>query len=156
MAIARRIKWYLDAHELDYHLVPHSRTSTSLGSAQAAHVPEDVVAKSVLLEDELGYLIAILPASHRIDLRAVERRLGRKLELATEAELGTLFFDCETGAVPPLGRAYGIPTLVDDSLLHARDVYFEAGDHKDLVHMDGASFLGLLRGSRHGSFSRHL
>jgi Ala-tRNA(Pro) deacylase len=113
------------------------------------------VAKSVLLEDERGYLVAVLPASHRIRIRELTEQLERSLELASEPELGELFQDCEPGAVPPVGAAYGLPTVVDDSLLNAPEVYFEAGDHEDLVHLSGVEFLSLLAGARHGRFSRH-
>lgn len=155
MAIAARLKWFLDSRGVHYDLVPHPPTSTSLGAAEAAHVPGDRVAKSVLLEDERGYLVAVLPASHRIRIRELTEQLERSLELASEPELGELFRDCEPGAVPPVGAAYGLPTVVDDSLLNAPEVYFEAGDHEDLVHLSGVEFLSLLAGARHGRFSRH-
>jgi Ala-tRNA(Pro) deacylase len=155
MAIAARLKWFLDSRGAHYDLVPHHHTSTSLETAEAAQVPVDRVAKCVLLEDERGYLMAVLPASHRIRIRELTEQMERSLELASEPELQQLFADCEPGAVPPVGAAYGLPTVVDDSLLSAPDVYFEAGDHEDLVHLSGAEFLSLLSGSRHGRFSRH-
>jgi Ala-tRNA(Pro) deacylase len=155
MAIAARLKWFLDSRGAHYDLVPHPHTSTSLETAEAARVPGGRVAKCVLLEDERGYLMAVLPASHRIRIRELTEQLERSLELASESELGQLFGDCELGAVPPVGAAYGLPTVVDDSLLSAPEVYFEAGDHEDLVHLSGVEFLSLLAGSRHGRFSRH-
>ena len=88
-------------------------------------------------------------------LRDLEEQLERHLELASEAELSQLFRDCEVGALPPVGAAFGIPTVVDDSLMNAPDVWFEAGDHEDLVHMRGIEFLSLFTGARHGRFSRH-
>jgi prolyl-tRNA editing enzyme YbaK/EbsC (Cys-tRNA(Pro) deacylase) len=60
------------------------------------------------------------------------------LRLATEAKLKYLLKDCEPGAVPPLGAAYGLETVWDDSLLEQSDTYFEAGDHETLVHMKRA------------------
>ncbi len=155
MAISARLKWYLDSHGVKYRIVPHPHSATSLEAAQAARVPGERVAKSVLLEDERGYLMAVLPASRRISLHDLEEQLERHLELASEAEISDLFRDCEKGAVPPVGAAYGIPTVVDDSLMNTPDVYFEAGDHEDLVHMRGLEFLTLLTGARHGRFSRH-
>jgi Ala-tRNA(Pro) deacylase len=155
MPISARLKWYLDSHGVKYDLIPHIHTGTSLGAAQAAHVPGERLAKSVLLEDERGYVMAVLPASRRISLRDLEEQLERHLELASEAELSQLFRDCEVGALPPVGAAFGIPTVVDDSLMNAPDVWFEAGDHEDLVHMRGIEFLSLFTGARHGRFSRH-
>jgi Ala-tRNA(Pro) deacylase len=155
MTLSARLKWYLDSHGVGYRIVPPAHTTSSVESAKAAHVPRERLAKSVLLEDERGYVMVVLPASRRISLRDLDEQLERHLELASEAELSQLFRDCELGAVPPVGAAFGIPTVVDDSLLNAPDVWFEAGDHEDLVHMRGFEFLTLFTGARHGRFSRH-
>jgi len=154
MAIAARLKWYLDANGVEYEVIPHPHTSSSHETATVAHVSEDQLAKSVVLEDAEGYVLAVLPASRRVSIGELRDQLNRTVELAGEGELAELFDDCETGAIPPLGAAYGIPSVVDDALLEASEIYFEAGDHEDLVHMRGEEFLGLLSSSRHGRFSR--
>ena len=59
-----------------------------------------------MLEDDKGFLMAVVPASHKVDLAAVRRQLNRELGLATHRELVELFKDCEPGALPPLGLAY--------------------------------------------------
>ncbi len=152
MTIARRLKWVLDSHDVDYEIIHHSHTWTSRASAQAAHVPSGRVAKCVLLEDERGYVLAILPASCRLSIDALDAALGRHFELASEAELEDIYQDCERGAVPPVGATHAIPLAVDDSLLRLPDVYFEAGDHEGLVHVSGEAFRSLLGGSMHGRF----
>ena len=153
MAIAARLKWYLDAHGVEYEVIPHAHTSSSLDTARQAHVPPEGFAKPVLLEDELGYVMAILPASHRIDLRSLEDQLHRDLELATETEFPSLFGDCAPWAIPPVGSAYRISTVYDDALAELTEVWFDAGDHEDVVHVMGTAFLRLLEGSPHGRFS---
>ena len=55
-----------------------------------------------------------------------------------------LFPDCEIGAVPPVGAAYGLTTLLDASLEDRDEVFFEGGDHETLVRMEGSAFLDLL------------
>jgi Ala-tRNA(Pro) deacylase len=64
--------------------------------------------------------------------------------LATEQELVELFPDCEGGAIPPLGTAYRLVTLVDRDLLKQPEVYFESGDHEHLVKVTGQQFSSLL------------
>ena len=152
MSIAPRLKWYLDQRGAPYELLPHGHTTSSRETASTAHVDEERLAKCVLLEDERGYLLAVLPTSRRISIEAMCDLLGRRLELATEPELGDIFEDCEIGAVPPLGAAYGIPTVVDEKLLFQPDVYFEAGDHENLVRMKGTDFAALFRDSPHGDY----
>ncbi len=154
MSIAARLKWYLESHGVDYELVHHDHATRSLETARAAHLPGGRVAKCVLLEDERGYVMVVIPASCRVDLREIRQQLHRRLELASEPELGPLFRDCELGAVPPMGSAYGIPTVVDDSVLRLPDLYFEAGDHEELVHVSGEAFRTLLADAPHGRFAR--
>lgn len=152
MNVATRLKWFLDSHGAEYDTLSHAHSGSSLDTAKKARVAPDLLAKSVLLEDERGYLLAVLPSTRRISLREIRRQLGRKMELATEGELGGLFGDCEPGAVPPMGPAYGLPVLIDDTI-EGSDLYFESGNHEDLIHMKTRDFLMLLDGARRGLFS---
>jgi Ala-tRNA(Pro) deacylase len=153
MSIAPRLKWYLDARGVHYEILPHPHSSTSRETAQQAHLSPGRLAKAVLLEDELGYVMVIVPASHRIDLRRLAEQLNRDLVLAKEREIAALFHDCERGAMPPLGGPYHVPTVYDEALSACPEIYFEAGDHEDVVRLRGADFIGLLEGSLHGRFS---
>lgn len=156
MAIAQRLEWYLESAGIDYEVLPHPRSSYSAQTARRSRVPLYCLAKPVLLEDEFGYVMAVVPAARRVDIERLGQQLHRKLELATEAEVDDLFQDCEQGAMPALGTPYKIPTVYDDSLSGLSDIYFEAGDHDDIVHMSGDAFLELLSGSLHGRFSKAL
>lgn len=153
MSIANTVKSYLESEQLSYEILQHPHTSSSAETADAAFIWQDQLAKSVLLEDETGYMMAILPASNRVDLKKLREKLHRPLELASEAELGEIFVDCEIGAVPPVGQAYGIPMIYDDSLAKLANVYFEAGDHEDLVYMGGSEFMQLLGQASHAKFA---
>lgn len=156
MAIAHTLQEYLDRAGVPYDVVPHPYSSTSMQSAEFAHIPGNRLAKSVLLEDEHGYLLAVVPASHRIELGVLHQQLNRMLGLATEREISEVFADCEEGAVPPLGQPYGVDVVIDDSLAWQPDIYFEAGDHTDLVHLTGEAFQDLLADAEHLEFSRHM
>jgi Ala-tRNA(Pro) deacylase len=109
-----------------------------------------------MLEDSEGYVMAVLPATHKVDLGAVHRQLNRTLGLATDRELTDLFKDCEPGAIPPLGRTYGVETILDESLDGLQDIYFEAGDHITLVHVTGRDFLRLMADAPRAKISHHV
>ena len=155
MALAKTVEDYLGDLNVSYDLLPHTRTATSIRSASAAHVPAHQIAKGVMLEDDAGYVMAVLPADRRVHLGALREQLGWRMGLATEQELGTMFQDCTLGAVPPVGEAYGIETVVDDELCAGGDVYFEAGDHEELVHLPREAFLLLHGQARRGHFSKN-
>jgi len=154
MAIATTVSNYLAEHGIDYDILSHPHTATSGQSAQASHVPGTRLAKSVILEDDLGYLMVVVPSSRQVDLGEIHRQMKRNLGLATESELGQLFQDCEIGALPALGPAYGIETVVDDLIAEQPDIYFEAGDHEQLIHVSAEAFNSLLgEMAAHGRFS---
>lgn len=149
MAIARTLQMYLAHKGIAYDLLPHRHTDTSVNCANSAHIPPDRLAKSVILEDEDGYVMAVIPANRHVRIGRLNRVLNRRMGLATEAELSPLFSDCDPGAVPPLGDAYGIATVVDESLDECPEVFLEAGDHEDLIRLKGTAFRRLMRGSQH-------
>lgn len=153
MNIAPTLQDYLAERQIAYEVLPHTRTVTSATTAQAAHLPGRSVAKAVVVEDERGYVLAVVPATARVQLPRLERELHRSgLHLASEPELGKLFPDCELGAVPALGQAYGLPTIVEEELAAQPDVFFEAGDHRHLVHVSQGEFSRLIAEARCARF----
>jgi Ala-tRNA(Pro) deacylase len=155
MAIADTVKNHLAQKSVDYELVSHPHTGSSHETAEAAHIREDHIAKAVIVKDTAGYAMVVVPASHWVETKHLQRELNRDFEIVDESELASLFPDCETGAVPPLGPAYGIETFLDEALSTLANVYFEAGDHEQLVHTGGDDFKRLLSGIRHGHFSHN-
>lgn len=153
MAIAETIKRFLAGRSVEYKLMPHPHTGSSHETAEAAHVREDHIAKAVIVKDAIGFAMVVVPASNWVDMDHLRKELNREVHLGTEDEIVNLFSDCEQGAIPPLGIAYGIETFLDDALNSLANVYFEAGDHQELVHVRGEDFKTLLSGVRHGYYS---
>ena len=153
MAIATTLKSYLKEHHVDYDMVHHSHSATALESAHSAHVPGHQVAKAVVLEDENGYVVSVLPSINRLDLEWVNESLGRTLKIAHESELLNLFQDCDIGAVPALSNAYGLDVIWDEQLTNASEIYIEAGDHENLIHMHGDEFCKLMEDLPHNIIS---
>jgi Ala-tRNA(Pro) deacylase len=150
MSLARTVDYALALTRVDFQVLRHHHSSTALGTARTAHVDPKSLAKAVVLKDQIGPLLAVVPASERLDLARLRDALRRPaLDFLPEDQLDQLFFDCEKGAIPPLGPDYRVPTIVDKRLRDANDVYFEAGDHEDLVHVDQTSFRTLMRGAEY-------
>lgn len=152
MAMAIKLHEFLDSRCVGYKLIEHPYTNASMQTAEAAHIPGKLLAKSVVLEDNQGYLMAVIPASKHVDLGAIHRKYHRHLGLTTEDKLKTLFPDCELGAIPPVGQEYGMDVIVDDSLAHCSDIYFEAGDHTHLVCVNGRDFMQVVEHCDNGTY----
>lgn len=157
MSIAHTVQTWLAQHQTPFEVLSHHHTASSLRTACEANIRPGCLAKAVLLEDDLQhdhFMMAVVPATHRVELARVSEQAGRQMRLATEADAARLFPDCEAGAIPPLGPAYGVETILDDSLLEQQELYFEAGDHEHLVHLKAGDLFRLLPDCTHGQFSR--
>lgn len=126
----------LVSRHIPFQRLPHRRTYTANRMAQALHVKGREVAKTVLLKTGNGPLLAVLPATHKIDLEQLREDLGdSRVELAAEEEMDRLFPDCERGAVPPFGSLYQVPTIIDDSLSEDESIVIEGPNHEQAIRM---------------------
>src|SRR5262245_32430525 len=85
--------WNFLAENVTSEVITPAPTVSSMRTAEAAHVPGDCLAKGVVLCHNGGYMLAVLPASHRIRLADLQARLGDDVALAPESEIDQLFRD---------------------------------------------------------------
>jgi Ala-tRNA(Pro) deacylase len=154
MSIAPSLQRYLD-QTITYEVIPHEPTVSSTRTAEVCQVSGDRLAKGIVLRRDGGYLLAVLPASHRLHLQDLRTHIGDSVKLATEDEIAQLFSDCERGAIPAVGECYGLDVIVDDSIDAQPDVYIEGGDHATLIHMDHGEFARINAEAMRGRFSVH-
>ena len=87
----------------------------------------------------------VVPANKLVDFQEIRLTLGlTHARLATEEELSHLFPDCDLGAMPPFGNLYRVPVYLDSSLAHEEVIAFNAGTHRDVVHMRMDEFRALV------------
>ena len=155
MNIAPTLAHELLKHGIAYDVVSHSHANSSLHSANAAHIPSAKMVKPVVLEDDFGFVMVLVPANQYVKIKELNSLLNRNMELAAEVELFSVFSDCDKGAYPPIGNAYGMYTIVDYDLDDCDDVYIEAGNHTELLHLSRDGFRKLVERSRHGNIGIH-
>ncbi len=156
MGVAATVQEYLDSHQAGYRIIEHPHTESPRQAAELMQVPREQMARPVLLGDDINYLLAIIPASHRLDLDRLNQLMARNLEVVDEDEVSMAFRDCDADAIPALGEAYGVDTVVDTTLVRQEQIYFEAGDHEHLVQMDGETFRMLMEHVPRFQVSHHL
>jgi Ala-tRNA(Pro) deacylase len=142
MPMNARVQGFLEGSRIPYEVVAHSQAFTAQGVAHVSHVSGWQVAKVVIVRPPTGApLMAVLPASCRVDLERLEAASGAaRLSLAPEFEVHDAFPDCETGAMPPFGNLYGLRVFVDAHLAREPELLFQAGNHREAVRMRWADF----------------
>ena len=101
---------YLTERGVGFEVVPHRRAFTSLQEARAVGVAADQVVKTVALWTGGKYVLAVVPASRRLELRLVRQALeDSAARLATEAELQADFPATSLGRCRRWGRCWACP-----------------------------------------------
>lgn len=155
MSIAPTLQKYLAAQNIEYEEILHEFSMSSSHTAEACHISGDRLAKGIVLRRDGDYMLAVMPASHHLRLSELRTQLGDHVDMANEAEVNRLFRDCAHGAVPAVGKCYGLNIIVDDSIEAQPEIYMEAGDHETLLHMSQAQFARLTANALRGRFSAH-
>ena len=131
-----RVTEFLDKSGVNYEVSEHQPAFTAQSMAAAEHESGKYVAKPVIIKADGKYMMCVLSASHKIDIRALKNQLGAKsVELAEEKEIGKIFDDCELGAEPPFGNLYDLPTIMDKALETDDHIMFQAGTHEKAIRM---------------------
>jgi Ala-tRNA(Pro) deacylase len=129
-----KLKDYLDSHNVKYVVISHSLAYTSQDIAHSAHIPTNLLAKTVVVKIDGKLCMVVLPVSHRVDLHLLKEVIGvKKVELATEDEFSGIFQGCEVGAMPPFGNLYGMDVFVSGLLSEEAEIAFNACSHRELI-----------------------
>lgn len=147
MALAAKVKHFLDSHDVSYRILLHERTSTLKEIASALKIEPKQMIQTVLLKDEIGVVAALLSLEREVNLNEVFEATHRSFHLLTPKEADRFFNDCEPGSHPPFGKPYGIPMILDKNLEELDYVYFEAGCHTAVVQLSMEDFQFLIAGT---------
>ncbi len=141
--------------EFTLHAYDHDSRTTSYGdeAAEALGLDPRRVFKTLMVAVDGSMVVAVVPVSGRLDLKALARALGgSKASLADRAaaEKATGYV---AGGISPVGQKRPLTTVVDQSALAQPTVYVSAGRRgldleiapDDLVTVTGATTAALSR-----------
>jgi Ala-tRNA(Pro) deacylase len=148
-----RIAEHLAEQQVSFESLLHPPAFSAQKLAKVLRVRGSEVAKAVLLHGPGGYFLAVLPATHQVDLVVLAEHQGGGVYLATTEEVAAVFLDCEWGSVSPFGNLYGVPTLLDAGITPEMWIVVEAGSHVEAVRLSCRDF-ERLAGSLRVAFAR--
>jgi Ala-tRNA(Pro) deacylase len=143
-----RIAEFLASSRVHFEALQHPPAFTAQKLASCLRLKGREVAKAVLLHGPAGAFLAVLPATHHVDLTILTEHLGGRVRVANEHEAARLFRDCEWGVVPPFGNLYGVPVLLDESLTPDMAIVLETHTHVEAVRLSVRDFERLARPAR--------
>ncbi len=137
----RKLKEFLDSHNIKFVTISHSQAFTAQQIAAIAHIPGKELAKTVMVKIDGKMAMAVLPASYKVNFGLLKKAaVAKRVELASEQEFKDMFPECEVGAMPPFGNLYGMEVYVAESLAEDEEIAFNAGSHTELIRVSYKDF----------------
>ncbi|MEK6570162.1 MAG: YbaK/EbsC family protein, partial [Bacteroidota bacterium] len=133
MPISESVANLLKSSGIAYEVMKHPQAFTAQEVAATVHVTGKEVAKTIVVNADGKYVMAVIPAPHKVSLKLLRELLGAKeVRLASETELTQLFPDCEVGAMPPFGNLYNMPVYISAGLKDRKEIIFNACTHTEV------------------------
>ena len=149
--VTTQITTLLESHHMWFETFEHEPVRTS--EEAAATRPEYTLsqgAKALLVrvkktKAEKFFALLVIAADKKGDFAKVKAHYGAKdVRFALPDELEEVTGGVEPGGVPPFGNLFGIPVLVDPSLLVHEKIVFNAGDRRFSVGMKLEDYMTLV------------
>jgi Cys-tRNA(Pro)/Cys-tRNA(Cys) deacylase len=137
------------------HEYEHDPRAASYGleAAEALGLDPDQVFKTLLADLDGSLVVAVVPVSAKLDLKALARALGGSKAVMADPKAAERATGYVTGGISPIGQKRALRTVVDDTALTYDVVYVSAGRRgldlgiapADLVAITSATTAGVSR-----------
>ena len=115
------------------HPYEHDPRAESFGleAAEALGVPPERVYKTLLAEAGGRLVVAIVPVTGQLDLKALARAVGAPKATMADPAAAERSTGYVVGGISPVGQKRALPTVLDDSALD-HDTVFVSGGRRGL------------------------
>jgi Cys-tRNA(Pro)/Cys-tRNA(Cys) deacylase len=121
----------LTAQRIEHTLHPYdvSPDAPNYGAlvAQALGVAPGLVFKTLIAEVDGALVVAVVPVTGELDLKALAHATGGKRAALAERAAAERSSGYVRGGISPLGQRRRLPTVIDDSATTLRRMYVSAG-----------------------------
>lgn len=134
-SVFNRLEQLLTSRNHEFSVTRHEPVYTSEEAAAVRGVPLSTGAKALICKAEEHFVMFVIPADRKLASKQVRKLYGwRKLRFANRQEVLGLT-GLTSGAIPPFGSLFALPTFCDTTLSKNTMINFNAGDHTISVSM---------------------
>jgi Cys-tRNA(Pro)/Cys-tRNA(Cys) deacylase len=116
---------------IDFTLHPYEHdpraSSYGLEAAAALDVPAERVFKTLVASADTALVVAIVPVSGQLDLKALARAVGASRAAMAEQRSAERATGYVAGGISPIGQRKQLPTVLDETALAFDTVFVSAG-----------------------------
>jgi len=154
MTISKYMYQFLQHTQTDYQIIRHPRTANLIQAAEASRISLNQFIRAHLYQGGGKIVMAVTTLHRVIDPGQLSRVVKQTLQPLSPQELFVLFKDCECGVHPPVGMPYAVDMVIDPKVRALSKVYFEAGNHTEVICLQGKDYQRLTEQALWAPFSR--
>lgn len=142
-SVYEKIISLLKKNNINYKHYEHEPVFTSEEAAKVRNTNIHQGAKALVLQADKEFILLVLPADLKADLKTIQKNKGyKKLAMASKESVKAKT-GLEVGCIPPFGSTIGLITIVDSRLSENDEIVFNAGRHDRSVKMQYSDFIKL-------------
>jgi len=141
MPIPKKVEGYLKKAQVKFEGVGHKTVYTAYDLAQTLKKDLKEIAKTLVVKADNTYKLVVVPAAARLDLKKLKKALGVKSLSIIDEKTMARVFKVKPGKISAFGALHKVGTVVDKSLLKAKEAIFQAGTFTDSVKMKVKDFV---------------
>lgn len=144
-SVVKNVVRMLEEKGIEYKMTEHDAVYTSEEAAKVRGVDLKQGVKAMVLKTkEGGFIMVLLPADQRVDMKRIAKLEGTwKVRFASPDEVLELT-GCRVGAVPPFGHKTRLKTYLDNRVLENERIDFNCGEHTRSIEMAGKDLIKVL------------
>jgi len=141
--INKKVLRYLDDNKVKYQVIAHKTIYTAYDLAQTLKVDLKKIAKTLLVQADRAYVIVIVPAHYRLNLKKLKAALKAKKITIPNEKVMIKVLNVKTGGITPFGALHKLETIVDKSLLKTNEMIVNAGSFTESLRLKAKDFIKL-------------
>jgi len=142
----KKIKALLDSNNIEYILTEHEPVYTSEQAARVRGADIRCGVKALVLKTaESKFVLALIAANRRVDLKKLTKHLETKSLKLAKPEDVLKRTNCEVGSVHPFGIIHKLPTYIDPSVQENEYVEFNIGVHTKSIRMKSKDLIKIIK-----------
>jgi len=130
----------------DEHLYAYEERGGTAVSARELGVPEEIVVKTLVFEDEKGQpLIVLMNGPDQVSTKNLARHLGKKTIQPCKPEVAQKHTGYQVGGTSPFGTKKRVPVYMEKRIAELETIFINGGKRGFLVSMTPSELTRILK-----------
>jgi len=155
MPIPKKIINFLKKNKIKYEPIEHRTVYTAYDKAATLKVPQKIIGKTLVVKLDKSPALVLISANKNLDKQKLKKVAKAKaINFLKEAWMKKNLEGVKTGAIPPFGNLWRLPTFIDKALLREQKIILNSGDYNFSIKISPANLKRLMPNLVVGNFSK--